>query len=112
MLAAAIKKEYTTFYFTESKIKNPILSFLIWNFAIESISFSKGKEFSNGFLMTDIAIFDCFLILLAREKSDRKKVKAGKTGAREKLFIITQPAIACSKLTIETLEQGVKYVQS
>ena len=23
-----------------------------------------------------------------------------------------QPAIACSKLTIETLEQGVKYVQS
>ena len=24
----------------------------------------------------------------------------------------TQPAIVCSKLTIETLEQGVKYVQS
>ena len=24
----------------------------------------------------------------------------------------TQPAIACSKLTTETLEQGVKYVQS
>ena len=24
----------------------------------------------------------------------------------------TQPAIACSKLAIETLEQGVKYVQS
>ena len=24
----------------------------------------------------------------------------------------SQPAIACSKLTIETLEQGVKYVQS
>ena len=24
----------------------------------------------------------------------------------------TQPAIACSKLTIETLEQGVKYGQS
>ena len=23
-----------------------------------------------------------------------------------------QPAFACSKLTIETLEQGVKYVQS
>ena len=28
------------------------------------------------------------------------------------LQILTQPAIACSKLTIETLEQGVKYVQS
>ena len=24
----------------------------------------------------------------------------------------TQPEITCSKLTIETLEQGVKYVQS
>ena len=28
------------------------------------------------------------------------------------LLFITQPAITCSKLTIETLEQGVKYVQS
>ena len=26
--------------------------------------------------------------------------------------LITQPAITCSKLTIETLEQGVEYVQS
>ena len=25
---------------------------------------------------------------------------------------VTQPAFTCSKLTIETLEQGVKYVQS
>ena len=25
---------------------------------------------------------------------------------------ISQPTITCSKLTIETLEQGVKYVQS
>ena len=24
----------------------------------------------------------------------------------------TQPAFTCSKLTIETLEQGVKYIQS
>ena len=33
----------------------------------------------------------------------------------EKVYItlkVTQPAITCSKLTIETLEQGVKYVQS
>ena len=28
------------------------------------------------------------------------------------IYLKTQPAIACSKLTIETLEQGVKYVQS
>ena len=27
-------------------------------------------------------------------------------------IILTQPAFTCSKLTIETLEQGVKYVQS
>ena len=25
---------------------------------------------------------------------------------------ITQPVITCSKLTIETLDQGLKYVQS
>ena len=24
----------------------------------------------------------------------------------------TQPAVTCSKLTVETLEQGVKYIQS
>ena len=28
------------------------------------------------------------------------------------LYMASQPAFACSKLTIETLEQGVKYVQS
>ena len=27
-------------------------------------------------------------------------------------FMVSQPIITCSKLTIETLEQGVKYVQS
>ena len=27
-------------------------------------------------------------------------------------MLYTQPVITCSKLTIETLEQGVKYVQS
>ena len=27
-------------------------------------------------------------------------------------IFFTQPAITCSKLTIETVEQGVKYVQS
>ena len=28
------------------------------------------------------------------------------------VLYLSQPAITCSKLTIETLEQGVKYVQS
>ena len=27
-------------------------------------------------------------------------------------FVLTQPAITCSKLTIKTQEQGVKYLQS
>ena len=31
---------------------------------------------------------------------------------RVNIFILTQPAFTCSKLTTETLEQGVKYVQS
>ena len=26
--------------------------------------------------------------------------------------LVAQPAITCSKLTIETVEQGIKYVQS
>ena len=28
------------------------------------------------------------------------------------LELVSQPTITCSKLTIETVEQGVKYVQS
>ena len=34
------------------------------------------------------------------------------TSCVQELFNSTQPAITCSKLIIETLEQGVKYVQS
>ena len=30
----------------------------------------------------------------------------------QQVFALTQPAITCSKLTIETLEQGANYVQS
>ena len=36
----------------------------------------------------------------------------GNVFTEQKVRGIPQPAIACSKLTIETLEQGVKYVQS
>ena len=46
---AVIQREYKIVWFTQSKIENPVLSFLMWDFAIESISFSKGKESSNGF---------------------------------------------------------------
>ena len=27
-------------------------------------------------------------------------------------LVLSQPTITCSKLTVETLEQGVKYIQS
>ena len=31
---------------------------------------------------------------------------------QEMFTLLTQPAFTCSKLTMETLEQGVKYIQS
>ena len=40
----------------------------------------------------------------------RGKVNCEKDESESEFF--TQPVITCSKLTIETLEQGVKYVQS
>ena len=40
------------------------------------------------------------------------KVKSTIKELQEKNQQVPQPAITCSKLTRETLEQGVKYVQS
>ena len=34
------------------------------------------------------------------------------TSSPWEMLTLSQPAFACSKLTIETVEQGVKYVQS
>ena len=42
--------------------------------------------------------------------SNKRKIKA--TCVFQGKLIVTQPAITCSKLPIEILEQGVKYVQS
>ena len=54
--------------------------------------------------------FNCFC---CRAIVDEKGIDVSK---REKRMQMekgkTQTAITCSKLTIETLEQGVKYVQS
>ena len=42
-----------------------------------------------------------------------QNIKSKVIGSRSlRPFAVSQPAIACSKLTIETVEQGVKYVQS
>ena len=46
------------------------------------------------------------------KNSQRLKDVWLKEVSRVNFFNFTQPAFACSKLTIETLEQGVKYVQS
>ena len=43
----------------------------------------------------------------------KKKEKSDKTNRPVNILAnLSQPAFTCSKLTIETLEQGVKYVQS
>ena len=54
---------------------------------------------------------------LANDLVGRLTVAAKKFGINSvehnnNIFDSSQPAFTCSKLTIETLEQGVKYVQS
>ena len=87
MLAAAIQKEYAIVYFTQSKIENPILSFLIWNFDIESIKFSKEKEFSNEFDDWHSNVW-LFFLLFAGGKSYEKKEKASKKVVQWKSFLL------------------------
>ena len=38
-------------------------------------------------------------------------IRASNTETDQGYGVTSQPAITCSKLTIETVEQGVKYVQ-
>ena len=69
-----------------------------------------------------LCIYRKFLLLylgeMAKQSFDRLKRRyLKKTRFVQKIKQIwcvdpSQPAITCSKLTIETLEQGVKYVQS
>ena len=79
------------------KIENPILSFFIWNFFISVFLKEKNLIIS---LITYIAVFDCLLILFARERFPWKKQSQAKIGPfafirvhklslHDKLFIIT-----------------------
>ena len=57
------------------------------------------------------------VLQLARPKSEMDSTSTGDAVVSSLSFVLarlvyTQPAFACSKLTIETLEQSVKYVQS
>ena len=54
------------------------------------------------YLMSD---FPLRVLYYEQEKHLRRYCLAGTS-------YVSQPAFTCSKLTIETLEQGVKYVQS
>ena len=65
------------------KTENPILSFLIRNFLISDFRKEKNSVTS---LMTDIAMFHCFLILFARESSYEKKQKQAKMWFYGKTF--------------------------
>ena len=45
-------------------------------------------------------------------KQEKECIRIATKGCLSRQHQISQPAFTCSKLTIETLEQGVKYVQS
>ena len=51
------------------------------------------------------------LVTLLRKRLQRRSFPVNITKVLG-TAVLTQPAITCSKLTIETLEQAVKYVQS
>ena len=58
------------------------------------------------------------VLQLARPKSEMDSTSTGDAVVSSSLsfvsarLVYTQPAFTCSKLTIETLEQSLKYVQS
>ena len=52
------------------------------------------------------------LLTIFKSNKPTKAVHIFKTNQSINLEIIFQPAITYAKLTIETLEQGVKYIQS
>ena len=66
-----------------------------------------GNEWSGNGVTSSIYVL--FLSLLVRSFSKRGQNLDGISKAS---FNVSQSAFACSKLTIETLEQGVKHVQS
>ena len=98
-MTAAIQKEYTIVYFIQSKIKNLILSFFIWNFAIESISFSKGKEFNNGFSDWHRDVWLLFSYYFHERSSIGKKQRDSKMWYNVKIFII-KPVYCFNLMTV------------
>ena len=97
------KKDEVTIRIGDTEIKNSEYEKLVSSF------FNSQFNYCPLIWMFHSRIIRC-LRLLYGEKSP----SFGKLLEQDKTITIhtTQPAITCSKLTIETLEQGVKYVQS
>ena len=55
-----------------------------------------------------------FLVGIKGQKGDgsNESGKGFKVGSIYVVYLFSQPAFTCSKLTTETLEQGEKYIQS
>ena len=72
--------------------------------------FRTTTNFSHTYVRTysDLSNPVDFTLIMTKPK---QKCRKG-VPKKDKLDHFTQWAITCSKLTIETLEQGVKYVQS
>ena len=73
---------------------------------------SRKKSDSLSILRNEASVLQKKELAVQFLSSEQTKttMKYSKEGSR--VFVPSQPAITCSKLTIETLEQGVKYIQS
>ena len=102
-----------------------------WNWMLEILIKNEGKMlFCSGdmrFLSFRVTVSSSTFLFhfyctktseLLRFQKKNNRLEYHRTRHAWQLFLstglcqLTQPAITCSKLTIETLEQGVKYVQS
>ena len=54
----------------------------------------------------------CKVLFLVEDKQNALEALTSRQNTKKNSQKTTQPAFTCSKLTIETLEQGVKYIQS
>ena len=82
-----------------------LFRFDLWNLSLLRIKKNFFGDSSTIFVILHFAFLWTDQKLEIKIKDENKKV-------RDVILNLTQPAITCSKLTIEALEQGVKYVQS
>ena len=89
-----------------------------WSYDINLTCIRRSKNVPKGFAfvsLKDPKVFHFLAEMLAQVEDFFKYFRIKGTSLfplQWKKVEVTQPGITCSKLTIETLEQGVKYVQS